>query len=476
MLHQTLKTWLCLSVAMLLSNHVNAAALFTENAGNAYYNAGWAFGSSQPNNFGWFTATNVITAPGFAGVDLDDSSELASPSSYPDINTAGKAWRIYGVSGGASGHGESAAYGFLKDGSGKDDTLLPGQTLSLDIALNFRNGYKGFAAKDANDAEIFTFNIGGDDYAVSHAASGNGSIGNAYSDNTVFHIAVTQTKASGGIWSITRSGGISAKATGTYTGAVANFKLYAGQTVSGNANDFYINNIAVTDSTVTNNNKFQARETSQRRLQNRAQSPVRVACVGDSITYGAGVPTRRTKSYPAQLGGLLGTDYDTRNFGRCGATMLKHSDLPYMFSSQYTNALNFGPDIVVIMLGTNDSKHRGDGSLNSDNAPENWRNKAEYLPDYEAMIAAFRRVNPKVKVFACLPPPCFPGGWGINDKTIHDEVIPLIRQVAGDVNATVIDLNTPLTGKTELFPDTVHPNTEGSQIMASVVYHALAGK
>jgi len=232
----------------------------------------------------------------------------------------------------------------------------------------------------------------------------------------------------------------------------------------------------VTDSTVTNNNKFQARETSQRRLQNTAQSPVRVACVGDSITYGAGVPTRRTKSYPAQLGGLLGTDYDTRNFGRCGATMLKHSDLPYMFSSQYTNALNFGPDIVVIMLGTNDSKHRGDGSLNSDNAPENWRNKAEYLPDYEVMIAAFRRVNPKVKVFACLPPPCFPGGWGINDKTIHDEVIPLIRQVAGDVNATVIDLNTPLTGKTELFPDTVHPNTEGSQIMASVVYHALAGK
>ena len=195
MLHQTLKTWLCLSVAMLLSNHVNAAALFTENAGNAYYNAGWAFGSSQPNNFGWFTATNVVTAPGVAGVDLDDSTELAGPGSYPGINTAGRAWRIYGVSGGASGHGESAAYGFLKDGSGKDDTLLPGQTLSLDIALNFRNGYKGFAAKDANDAEIFTFNIGGDDYAVSHAASGNGSIGNAYSDNTVFHIAVTQTKA-----------------------------------------------------------------------------------------------------------------------------------------------------------------------------------------------------------------------------------------------------------------------------------------
>ncbi len=476
MLHQTLKAWLSLSVALLLSNHVNAAALFTENAGNAYYNAGWAFGSSQPNNFGWFTATNVVTAPGVAGVDLDDSTELAGPGSYPDINTAGRAWRMYGVSGGTGGHGESAAYGFLKDGAGKNATLLPGQTLSLDIALNFRNGYKGFAAKNASDIEIFTFNIGGDDYAVSHAATGNGSIGKAYSDNTVFHIALTQTTASGGIWLITRSGGVSTNVTGTYTGAVANFKLYIGQTVSGNANDLYLNNIAVTDATVTDNTKIQAGEASKSSSGNSAQSPVRVACVGDSITYGAGVTGRRTKSYPAQLGHLLGAGYDIRNFGRCAATMLKHSDLPYMFCSQYTNALDFAPDMVVILLGTNDSKHRGDGSLNSDNAPENWRNKAEYLPDYEAMIAAFRRVNPKVKVFVCLPPPCFPGGGGINDKTIHDEVIPLIRQVASAANATVIDLNTPLAGKAELFPDTVHPNTEGSQIMASVVYQALAGK
>ena len=465
-----------MAIAMLLSNHLNAASLFFENAGNAYYDSGWTLGSSQPNKFGWFTATNVVTAPGSAGVDLDDSSELANPGSYPDINTAGRSWHMYGVSGGAGGHGESAAYGFLKDGTGKDAALSAGQTLSLDIAVNFRNGYKGFAAKDAGGAEIFTFNVGGDDYAVSHAATGNGSIGNTYSDNAIFHFALTQTKPTGGTWFITRSGGVAAKATGTYTGAVANFKLYVGQTDSGNADDFYFNNIAVTDPTITNDKKFQAGETSKIGSGNAAQSSLRVACVGDSITYSAGVTGRKTKSYPAQLGRLLGANYDTRNFGRCGATMLKHSDLPYMFCSQYTNALDFGPDIVVIMLGTNDSKHRGDGSLNSDNAPENWRNKAEYLPDYEEMIAAFRRVNPKVRVFVCLPPPCFPGGGGINGKTIHDEVIPLIRQVASDANATVIDLNTPLTGKAELFPDTVHPNAEGCQFMASVVYHTLAGK
>src|SRR5258708_827771 len=113
-----------------------------------------------------------------------------------------------------------------------------------------------------------------------------------------------------------------------------------------------------------------------------AQPSVRVACVGDSITYGAGLSGRETNSYPAQLGRLLGAGYDTRNFGVSGATMLKHSDLPYMFRSEYTNALDFAPDIIVIMLGTNDSKHHGDGSLDSDKAPENWRNKTEYLPDY----------------------------------------------------------------------------------------------
>ena len=207
-----------------------------------------------------------------------------------------------------------------------------------------------------------------------------------------------------------------------------------------------------------------------------SEKVVRVACVGDSITFGSGIKDRQHDSYPAVLGGLLGAGWDVRNFGHSGATLLKKGDLPYFKQKEHAEALAFAPDIVVIMLGTNDSKHRGDGSLDADNAVDNWQHKADYISDYEELIAEFRKANPTVKVYVCLPTPCFPGRWGINDKTIHDEVIPLVQQVAKDENAGVIDLNTALAGKKNLFPDTVHPNPAGAKLMAETIYHVLTGR
>lgn len=203
---------------------------------------------------------------------------------------------------------------------------------------------------------------------------------------------------------------------------------------------------------------------------------VRVACVGDSITYGSRLKNRSKDSYPAVLGRLLGTGFDVRNFGVSGATLLKKGDKPYDQQKDYTDALEFAPDVVVIMLGTNDSKHPGAGSLNAEKAVNNWQYKADYVPDYEDLIAKFRQANPNVKVYVCLPTPCFPGQWGINGDTIQNEIIPLVRQVAADTKSTIIDLNAALAGKKDLFPDTVHPNAEGARLMAATVYHALTGK
>ena len=177
------------------------------------------------------------------------------------------------------------------------------------------------------------------------------------------------------------------------------------------------------------------------------------------------------------LGRLLGTGWDVRNFGVNATTLLHKGDLPYIKQRAHDEALDFKPDDVVVMLGTNDSKHPGDGSLDSGNAVNNWQYKTDFVPDYEALIAEFRKANPAVKVYVCLPTPCFPGRWGINDKTIHDEMIPLIRQVAKDENASIMDLNSALAGRKDLIlPDTVHPNVAGAQLMAETVYTALTGK
>lgn len=197
---------------------------------------------------------------------------------------------------------------------------------------------------------------------------------------------------------------------------------------------------------------------------NDYKATIRVACVGDSITYGAGIQDREHKSYPAQLSQMLGDKWEVKNFGVSGATLLKQGDKPYHKEGAYQQALDYKPDVLIIKLGTNDSK------------PQNWQHKDDFASDYKEMIAAFRKVSPAVKVYTCLPVPAFPGNWGISDTIIKNEVIPLAQQVATDTNATVIDLYSALAGKKELFPDTVHPNAEGARLIAAGVYQSLTGK
>ena len=204
--------------------------------------------------------------------------------------------------------------------------------------------------------------------------------------------------------------------------------------------------------------------------------PIRVACVGDSITYGSSLTNRESESYPAWLGRWMGPGYDVRNFGRSGATLLQKGDVPYVKQTQHDEALAFRPDIVIIMLGTNDSKHRGGGLPTTNAVVENWQHKADYVPDYKALIAEFRRANSAAKIYVCCPPPCFPGRWGIDDNTIHSEILPLVHKVARRSHAKVIDLYTPFAGKADLFPDTVHPNAAGAKMMAAIVYQALSGR
>ena len=188
---------------------------------------------------------------------------------------------------------------------------------------------------------------------------------------------------------------------------------------------------------------------------------IRVACVGDSITYGAGIKDRKNMNYPKQLGKLLGKEYEVRNFGNSGSTMLKKGDKPYWKQKEFKAALEYAPNIVIIKLGTNDTK------------PQNWKHGAEYSVDYKAMISSFKNLSSKPKVYICLPVPVVKTRWGITNEIVIKEIIPAIRKVSDQTKSEIIDLNTPFKGKNELIPDFVHPNVAGATIIAKTVRNCI---
>lgn len=194
------------------------------------------------------------------------------------------------------------------------------------------------------------------------------------------------------------------------------------------------------------------------------KEPIRVACIGDSITFGAGISDRDKNSYPAQLAVMLGDKWDVKNFGVSAATLLKKGDKPYWNLDAYKKALEFKPNVVVIKLGTNDSK------------PQNWKFKDQYVSDYVELIKSFQDLESKPRVWICYPVPAYPGRWGITDKVMKEEVMPLIDEIAKQTKTPIIDLYTSLSNKKELFPDTVHPNAAGAGIMAKTICSALTGK
>jgi len=191
---------------------------------------------------------------------------------------------------------------------------------------------------------------------------------------------------------------------------------------------------------------------------------IRIACIGDSITYGYSIKNRLKDCYPAQLGRMLGEDWKVRNFGVSGATMLKKGDLPYWDQQAFKDALAYNPHVVIIKLGTNDTK------------PQNWKYKDQFAADYADMIDRFAELPSKPRIWICLPVPAYGEQWGISETRIKNEVIPLINRIARKKNVPVIDLYGPLSDKPELFPDQIHPNAEGAHGMAAEIYAVLTGK
>ena len=196
-------------------------------------------------------------------------------------------------------------------------------------------------------------------------------------------------------------------------------------------------------------------------LKNRkAPKPgaIRVACIGNSITDGFAIDMATQYGYPAQLQKILGIDYWVKNFGVSSRTMLNKGDFPYMNELAWRDALAFNPDIVIIKLGTNDSK------------PENWCYASEFKQDLQQMVKALG----KAKIFLCTPIPAFKSTWNINDSVIVNGIIPIQQEVARKYGLQVIDLHTLMANDSDLVvPDGIHPNEKGDAKMASIIADAI---
>lgn len=197
-----------------------------------------------------------------------------------------------------------------------------------------------------------------------------------------------------------------------------------------------------------------------------AEPPIKVACVGNSVTYGACLPERETQCYPARLQELLGNDYEVRNFGHSGATLLTKGHRPYVKQQVYSDALAYDADVVVIHLGLNDTD------------PRNWPDYRDYfVQDYVNLIGEFRRVNPDVEIYVCRMTPIFDSHPRFKSGTrdwfwLEQDAISVVAEAAG---AKLIDLHTPLSSRSDLFPDALHPDPKGAMILAETVYAGITG-
>ena len=208
---------------------------------------------------------------------------------------------------------------------------------------------------------------------------------------------------------------------------------------------------------------------------------IRVACIGNSITDGHGIEMAPQHGYPAQLQRLLGNGYWVKNFGVSARTMLNKGDFPYMNEMAWRDALAFDPDIVIIKLGTNDSK------------PQNWKYGAEFKQDLQQMLTTLcpslaapakkkgkkaRQTQPRrPQIYLCTPIPAFKSTWDINDAIITDSIIPIQKELAQTYGLQVIDLHQLFANDSDKVQgDGIHPNEKGVRKMAEIIAGVLKGE
>lgn len=195
-----------------------------------------------------------------------------------------------------------------------------------------------------------------------------------------------------------------------------------------------------------------------------AENPVRVACVGNSITYGAFLANREKNSYPAQFQAYLGKNYEVRNFGSNGRTALTTGDYPYTETTTFQESLDFLPHIVLLKLGTNDSK------------TQNWKSQKEFINDYQTLIDRYRNLSSHPRIILLTPIRSFlDESSQIQSKVIETEIRSAVETLAANNHLEIINLFNMFgdTWQSHLLPDRLHPSAIGAGMIAQKINEYL---
>ena len=192
---------------------------------------------------------------------------------------------------------------------------------------------------------------------------------------------------------------------------------------------------------------------------------VKVACIGDSITYGHGIKNWPENNYPAVLQRLLGDGYHVQNFGVSGRAVQDNSDQPYRAVSQYEESIAYDADIIVFMMGSNDTK------------PENWFGEEAFKTALLDLLDDYTQGDKKPVICVCTTPACFFMEDSEGELTgfdlrpaYADIVAGIVQEAAEELGYPVIDIHSLTKENPQWFEkDGVHPNNDGAAAIAGAV-------
>lgn len=200
--------------------------------------------------------------------------------------------------------------------------------------------------------------------------------------------------------------------------------------------------------------------------ESMGEERIRVACIGDSITQGVGSSHLREKSYPAHLQQFLGTKrYLVGNFGSSARTAIKDAGndvyVPFWKDKYFAQSKEFAPDVVIIMLGTNDVMC-ATWDVNS------------YYWGIRGLIEEYQALSSDPEIYVCTPMAAF--------DTAHPaklaDGIPYLKQAVSDAGVNLVDVNTLTAdwfdkGYLNGGDDCVHPNDAGYLAFAQLLYEQV---